>query len=140
MPRFDVEAEYSTHDLMLALGLPEEARGGAWFQGYHRYGSEFYIFATVREPAREGDRRDHWEGDRLRWSAKQGSVRGQRQIEDLVSGRFKVHVLWRPEGHRRFIYRGQAVAGDVSDTSPVTVLWNFPTLGSVPSGQNRLDS
>src|SRR5262245_5655798 len=140
MPRFDMQAEYSTHDLMLALGLPEEARGGAWLQGYHRYGTEFYGLATGREPARERDRRDHWEGSRLRWSAKQGSARGQRPIEDLVSGRFKVHVLWRREGHRRFIYRGQAVAGDVSDTSPVTVLWDFPGSDSPRSGQSRLDS
>lgn len=126
MPRFDPETEYSTRDLLLALGLPQDARGGAWFQGYHRYGSEFYVFATVRKSARpEGDRRDHWEGDLLRWSAKQGSWRGDREIEGLVSGRFKVHVLWRREGNPRFIYRGQAVADEISDTSPVTVLWDF---------------
>jgi hypothetical protein len=128
MPTLNVGSEYSSRDLHTVLGLPDEAGGGGWFQGYHRYGAEFYVFATVREPGRpSANRRDHWEGSRLRWSAKAGSTPLQRPIQQLLSGRFKVHVFWRLAGDPRFIYRGVAVAKETSSTSPVTVLWDFPS-------------
>jgi hypothetical protein len=96
MPTLDIGREYSSRDLLSTFGLPDEAGGGAWFQGYHRYGAEFCVFATVREPSPTArNRRDHWEGDRLRWSAKAGSTAQQRPIQELLSGRFKVHVFWR---------------------------------------------
>jgi hypothetical protein len=128
MPRLDVGAEYSSRDLLTVLGLPDEAGGGGWFQGYHRYGAEFYVFATLRKPGRgANNRRDHWEGEQLRWSAKRGSTLEQRPIQQLLSGRFKVHVFWRPVDYPRFIYRGEAVPTEASSTSPVTVLWDFPS-------------
>ena len=127
MPSFEVGREYSPRELLLSLGLPDEAGGGGWFRGYHRYGEEFCIFATVRPSGRpDRDRRDHWEGELLCWSAKQGSTLRERTIQELVSGRHRVHVFWRHAEELRFVYCGDAVAKEAADTSPVTVLWSFP--------------
>jgi hypothetical protein len=125
---FSLEAgrEYSLRELHILLGLPEDATGGSWFNGFQRHGGVFCVFASVRAGRRQPERRDHWEGSVLFWSAKGDARLADEAIRDLVSGRWPVHIFWRrwSRGHEGgFTYAGLGVVHEARDTTPATILW-----------------
>lgn len=130
MLQFEVGREYSLRELHILLGLPEEATGGSWFNGFQRHGNAFCVFASVRADRRQPERRDHWEGDVLFWSAKKDTRLADGPIRELVSGRWPVHVFWRRwrRGHEgAFTYAGMGAVKEARDTTPATILWTCVT-------------
>ena len=129
----EVGREYSLRELHILLGLPEDATGGSWFNGFQRHGSVFCIFASVRDAPRQSDRRDHWEDNVLVWSAKGKARLADEPIRDLVSGRWPVHIFWR-RWHRGqeggFIYAGTGAVKEARDTTPATILWTCIAPGT----------
>jgi hypothetical protein len=125
MPAFVVGQEYALRELRQVLGLPEEATGGAWFRGYERHGDAFHVFATVRSRGgrAQAERRDHWEGALLCWSAKGRARIDDPSIQRLVGGTLPVHVFWRTEDGAPFTYAGEGVVKEARDTVPATVVW-----------------
>jgi putative restriction endonuclease len=125
--RLEVGREYSGRELHQLLGLPESAFGGAWFSGCQRHSRAFFLFSTIRPSVgMDSDRRDHWEGPALVWSAKGGGRIGDRQIQELVSGQWPVHILWRRGQDAPFTYAGEGTAMEARDTVPASILWSCP--------------
>jgi 5-methylcytosine-specific restriction enzyme A len=71
---------------------------------------------------------NQWEGNRLRWFAKTGTRIDQPQMRDVLNPQTEVHILWRADNDRPFVYAGLATVADVRDTSPVEVVWAFPPI------------
>src|SRR5688500_12468718 len=93
---FSVGALYRREDVADRIGLGLRERGGNWLTGYTRVGGEFFVFANVGVAGRTGhDYANRWDGKRLIWFGKTATTRSQREVTDLLSGTFPVHVFWR---------------------------------------------
>lgn len=126
MSPFKRGAEYTRWDILRALGLPEDTSGGNWFTGYNEHQGSVYVFANIGVPGRTGhDYKNAWEGENLRWFAKNRTKLSHPQIQKLIDRMTPVHIFWRTANDRPFRYAGQAKAVEVKDTSPVEVLWSF---------------
>lgn len=117
---------YTRDQIAELIGMPEERRRGNWATGYDRWNGDFYVFCNVGTAGRTGHNySNRWDGKLLVWRAKNGSKLHQPQIQDMLSGRYKVHIFWRTRDRGPFTFAGQARAHDVQDTSPVQVTWHF---------------
>jgi hypothetical protein len=60
------------------------------------------------------------------WSAKGNNRIGDLEIQELVSRRWPVHVLWRRESDAPFTYAGEGTVMEARDAMPATILWSCP--------------
>jgi predicted HNH restriction endonuclease len=49
-------------------------------------------------------------------------------MREMLDPRASVHIFWRADNDRPFVYAGQATASSVRDVSPVEVLWAFEPI------------
>jgi hypothetical protein len=118
---------YIRPDVLRLLAVSDNVRGGNWFTGYNEHDGCVYVFVNVGAPGRTGhDYANAWEGDRLRWFAKNGTRLNQPQIRKLIDAATTVHVFWRDANDQPFRYAGEAKVVEVKNTSPIEVLWSFP--------------
>jgi hypothetical protein len=118
--------KYSRTDIQEILNVPPDRRGGDWSTGYTRYNNEFFLFVNVGNAGRTGhDYENQWEENHLVWFSKGGTSINNPQIQDLISGRYPVHVFSRSADRTPFIYAGKAKLLAVKDQSPVQVRWSF---------------
>lgn len=134
---FVIGQQYTRIEVQALLGLPEPANTGRWSTGYTRQAGVFIVFANVGVAGRTGhDYPNRWLPDgRMAWEAKRPSRRGQPEIEALLAPETPVHVFWREEDRAPFTYAGQARAEEVEASSPVRLVWRFPSSSSGDGGR-----
>ncbi|WP_116327959.1 HNH endonuclease [Cupriavidus phytorum] len=131
-----VGSTYSRNDIYTLLSLPEAERGGDWLNGYHRHGSDYYIFCNIGVPGRTGhDYDNHWDGEKLIWHGKGQSHFAQQAIRNLLSGDYRVFVFYRSGDRDPFTFAG--VGQPIPHSSierPVRIDWAFGAddVGQVP--------
>jgi 5-methylcytosine-specific restriction protein A len=126
MLTFERGQKYSRPDVKARAGLAREAKGGNWDTGIVEHDGEFIVFTNVGTEGRTGHNYgNHWEGDRLRWYHKGGSLLGWESVQKLLARGRVIHVFWRSSNEEAFVYAGNASAVEVADTSPVEILWSF---------------
>ncbi|QUD86054.1 HNH endonuclease [Phenylobacterium montanum] len=116
---------YTRPEIRALVGDPNQ-KGGAWDTGYRRWRGEFFIFAGVGIPGRTGHNYDnHWKGETLVWQARNNTKLRDRQIQELLSGAYPIHLFTREDERLSWTYRGLATPLTIMDTSPVGVVWAF---------------
>lgn len=135
--RFTFAETYSRAQVADLIGMPKERQGGNWMTGYDEWNGEYFVFCNIGVAGRSGhDYANRWDGKELAWFAKGRTRLGQREIEELVSGNFPVHVFWRAADRTPFAYAGIARAAEIYDESPVRIVWTFDDVGRL-ARQNR---
>jgi hypothetical protein len=130
--RFRVGQHYSRADVYALCGVKSSQQGGDWDTGYHQHHDTFFVFCNVGAPGRTGhDYKNEFDGDRLLWYAKNGTRRGQPQIERLLKEEREVLIFFRRNDREHFTYQGRAAVASVWDakgSTPVRVLWRFASV------------
>jgi 5-methylcytosine-specific restriction protein A len=128
MHDFKVGNTYTRADVFARLGIPDP-EGGPWYTGYSRHGDDYFIFCGIGTAGRTGhDYHNHFIGPDLVWYGKNGSKRGQPDIERLLSPSTTVYVFYRNNDRSPFTFAGIGRAKRIrDDSSPVEVTWCFPT-------------
>jgi 5-methylcytosine-specific restriction enzyme A len=128
MLTFQRGERYTRPDVKELAGLPRTAKGGNWDTGVVEHANVFIIFANVGAEGRTGhDYRNRWEDAYLRWYHKEGSHLGWRSVQKLLEPYAGIHIFWRSSNEPPFEYAGTAHAVEITDSSPVEVLWSFDT-------------
>lgn len=123
-PQFVVGALYTRFDILARLGMPVK-RGGDPFTGYFRSGREFFLFPTIGEAGATGHNYDNgWEGDVLRWYAKNDTRLSHPIIQQMLSDEANVHIFAREHQREPFRYEGFGRAVSFEDQSPVLIRWS----------------
>jgi 5-methylcytosine-specific restriction protein A len=124
---YQIGALYSRKDLYESLAIPFSKQGGDWLNGYHRHGSDYYIFCNIGLPGRTGhDYPNQWDGDRLIWHGKGKSHFNQMSIRDLISKDFRVFVFYRADDRAPFTFAGIGNPLPHLDSKlPVRIDWVF---------------
>lgn len=130
--KFDTGKRYSRPDVKEVAGLFRDAKGGDWDTGVVEHQGEFVIFTNVGTEGRTGHNYgNRWEGSHLRWYHKNGSHLGWPSVQRLLEPHRLVHLFWRSSNEEPFEYAGRATAREISDTSPVEILWGFDSTQAV---------
>lgn len=123
---FHIGKTYKRSQILEAIGLDPDTKGGPWYTGYAERNGVDFIFCNVGTPGRTGhDYDNRFDGSDLVWRGKTTSHKGQPTIERMTGPSAEVHVFWRSDGRDPFIYAGQAKAVEVSNETPVRVRWRF---------------
>lgn len=124
---YRVGEPYSRTEIYRILGIPDSKRGGDWLNGYHRHGSDYYVFCNVGTAGRTGhDYENRWEGERLIWYGKSISSFDQNSIKNLISGDYRVLVFYREDDRNKFTFAGIGKAIPHQTTrAPVRIDWKF---------------
>ncbi|WP_085987278.1 DUF3427 domain-containing protein [Pseudomonas alabamensis] len=126
LPKFILGEIYSRSDVFKILGLSPEPKGGAWFTGYTEHEGNAFIFCNIGAPGRTGHNyENYFEGDRLVWSGKGPSKLQHNSIQRLLKPLGRVYIFYRQSDREPFIFAGVAKPYQVSNTSPVKVIWDF---------------
>ena len=130
--RFEIGVLYTREQAAELIRLTEKQSRGACMTGYTRIGNEFYVFSNVGISGRTGhDYPNRWDGKDYIWFGKTRTAIGQREINDIISGDYPVHIFWRASDRSPFTYAGVGTAVEVSDESPVKVRWSFSPSSTV---------
>lgn len=79
---FEVGKEYTRQDIYRLLDVPLSLQGGDWNTGSHRYGDDWFIFASVGSAGRTGhDYENFWDGDEFIWRGRTGSRLDQEKTQ-----------------------------------------------------------
>jgi 5-methylcytosine-specific restriction protein A len=106
-------------------------RGGPWDTGLVSFGGAHFIFCNIGVAGKTGHNYGNfWAGDDLDWSGATSSHRRQQSIKTITSAGAEVHVFYRNDSADAFTYAGAGTAVDVSDDTPVRVLWRFGDAGA----------
>ena len=126
--------QYTRNDIYEFLQLPLNQRAGDWLNGYHRHGTDYYIFCNIGDAGRTGhDYPNRWEGPILIWHGKTRSHFYQPSIANLISGEHRVLVFYRCDNRGPFTFAGLGRPIPHSNTShPVRIDWRFTSEESVP--------
>jgi 5-methylcytosine-specific restriction protein A len=129
-PMYRVGELYSRSDIYRILRIPKSQQGGDWLNGYHRHGSDYYVFCNVGTAGRTGhDYENRFEGDRLIWFGKRTSTFAQESIKNLISGDYRVLVFVRDNDRSKFTFLGLGTAVPHYDSSsPVRIDWKIGPL------------
>lgn len=124
---FDVGSEYRRRAVKELVGAGLEAEiGGPWDGGLASHDGAHFIFCNIGIPGRTGhDYGNFWAGDDLDWSGATASRADWPSIQRVVTAGAEVHVFYRNRSSDDFTYAGLGRAVDVSNGSPVRVLWRF---------------
>jgi len=124
---FTIGNQYQRKDIFIIVGMPSDTWGGNWFTGYARYGEDdWFLFCNIGISGRTGhDYNNHFRGDDLVWYGKTNSKLDQPAIQSMISGQGHVYVFYREDNKNPFTYAGRAIAKQVFDTSPVSIIWGF---------------
>ena len=134
-----IGATYTRNDIYELLDVPQDLRGGDWLNGYHRHGSDYYIFCNIDVAGRTGhDYDNHWEGEKLVWHGKTNSHFGQQTIRNLASGDHRVFVFYRTSDRDPFTFAGAGlpIAHPLVER-PARIDWAF---GGEPLSQTPLST
>lgn len=102
------------------------ARGGPWDTGLVSFGGAHFIFCNIGVAGKTGHNYGNfWSEDDLDWSGATTSHRWQQSIKAITAPGAEVHVFYRNDSSDSFSYAGMGTAVDVSDDTPVRVLWRF---------------
>lgn len=124
--KFKVNTQYKRSEVIDAVGLDREAKGGPWYTGYAEHNGVDFIFCNVGGAGRTGhDYDNYWEDDELVWRGKTNSHKHQPTIQRITNAGAEVHVFWREEDRDPFTYAGLGKAVEVSAETPVRVRWQF---------------
>jgi 5-methylcytosine-specific restriction protein A len=123
---FEAGRKYTRSDVFAQIGIPDP-EGGPWYTGYTRHGDDYFIFCGVGTAGRTGhDYHNRFIGSDLIWYGKNGSKRGQPDIERLLSPSTVVYVFYREDDRSAFTFAGIGRAKAIQDdSSPVEVTWRF---------------
>lgn len=132
-PMYRVGELYSRSDIYEILRIQEPKQGGDWLNGYHRHGSDYYIFCNVGTAARTGhDYENQWEGERLVWYGKTNSTFDQASIKNLISGDYRVLLFVRDNDRAKFTFVGLGKpVPHRGSSSPVRIDWKIRPLKTV---------
>ncbi|MDC0664374.1 DUF3427 domain-containing protein [Marinobacter sp. SS21] len=124
---YSIGSTYTRKDIYEILDIPTDQRGGDWLNGYHRHGTDYYIFCNVGVPGRTGhDYDNHWDGEKLIWYGKAKSHFGQGATQNLISGEYRVFIFYREQDRAPFTYAG--VGSPIPHTGterPARIDWIF---------------
>ncbi|MES2786145.1 MAG: HNH endonuclease [Pseudomonadota bacterium] len=122
---FSVGAEYHRRAVKEQVGAGKATnRGGPWDTGLVSFLGAHFIFCNIGVAGKTGHNYGNfWAGDDLDWSGSTTSHKGQLSIKSITQSDAEVHVFYRNDSNDPFAYAGRATAVDVSDDSPVRVLW-----------------
>ena len=126
---FIVGAQYSRSDIYKILKVPSDKQGADWNNGYHREGSDYYIFCNVNTAGRTGhDYTNYWDEEILVWSGKTKSHFEQESIKKLLSDTYRKLIFYRTANQMPFTFAGVGTPKPHFDTNkPVRIDWAFPT-------------
>ena len=126
---FIVGAQYSRSDIYKILKVPSDKQGADWNNGYHREGSDYYIFCNVNTAGRTGhDYTNYWNEEILVWSGKTKSHFEQESIKKLLSDTYRKLIFYRTANQMPFTFAGVGTPKPHFDTNkPVRIDWAFPT-------------
>lgn len=124
---------YSRADIYRTLGIPAAKQGGDWLNGYHRHGSDYYIFCNVGTVGRTGhDYENRWDGETLIWYGKTTSTCDQTSIQNLISGHYRVLIFFRSDDRSEFQFAGLGTPNPHRDSSrPVRIDWTLGPLTTI---------
>ncbi|MFW2177521.1 MULTISPECIES: DUF3427 domain-containing protein [unclassified Moraxella] len=127
MSDFIVGEKYKRANVWDKINLPDELRGGVYFNGYFKYNNAYYIFTNIGSSGRTGHNynNEFISPDELSWYAKTGSKATHIQIIELLDNNTKIHIFYRTEDRDPFIYAGLGVATSHKDETPVQITWKI---------------
>ncbi len=125
--QFKVGAQYQRRAIKEQVGAGKATdKGGPWDTGLVSFGGGHFIFCNIGVAGKTGHNYGNfWAGDDLDWSGATTSHRRQSSIKAITNPDAEVHIFYRNDSNDPFTYAGRATALDVSDDSPVRVLWRF---------------
>lgn len=133
---YSVSQEYSKKDIYRLLNVPPESQKGSWDTGYRSYNGDIYIFTNIGVAGRTGiNHGNYWENDKLVWFGKSTSHMQQNLIKKMVSNKENVHIFFRNDSTKKFIYKGLGKAVSFSGNKPVKITWTFINPDKKPSEQ-----
>jgi len=132
-PMYYVGHLYSRADIYEILRIPNSKQQGDWLNGYHRHGSDYYVFCNIGTTARTGyDHPNRWEGNRLVWHGKPSSRFDQKTIINLISGDYRILIFSRMNNRQPFQFAGLGKPMPHYSTSePIRIDWDFRPLDIV---------
>jgi len=132
-PMYFVGHLYSRADIYQILRIPNSKQQGDWLNGYHRHGSDYYIFCNIGVAGRTGDNYDNrWEGSRLIWFGKHRSNFEQDSIKNLISGHYRVLIFYRDNDRQKFTFAGLGnPKPHCSTRDPVRIDWEMKPLKEI---------
>ena len=136
MHSFVVGQEYTKNDIYKILNVPIESQKGSWDTGYRSYNGEIYIFTNVGTAGRTGvNHGNYWQNDDLVWFGKSTSHIQQNLIKMMISNEVNVHIFFRNDSTKGFIYKGLGRAISFEGSRPIKIVWSFINPGNEPSQQ-----
>ena len=115
---------YSRQDVYEILSVPPAQRRGNWETGYTRWGDDLFIFCTVGSAATGGfDYDNGWEGERLRWYAKNDTHLDQPLIQWILKDAQRIFLFTRVAIRTDFTFEGLAYPAEWFAESPVRITW-----------------
>lgn len=124
---FIVGHHYTRKDVYRIVNVPEGKRGGNWYTGYTRFGTDSFLFANVGTAGRTGhDYPNRFIGNELVWYGKNGSKLSHSSIQSLIFPKGNVFIFVREDSQDpKFLYIGGGKAKEYYDTTPVNIIWSF---------------
>lgn len=133
--KFNVGATYQRRLVKEQVGAGKATeKGGPWDTGLVSFGGAHFVFCNIGVAGKTGHNYGNfWSGEDLDWSGATTSHKDQLSIKAITAPGAEVHVFYRNDASDPFTYAGVATAIDVSDGTPVRVLWRF-TGEEAPNG------
>ena len=136
MHSFIVSQEYTKNDIYKLLNVPIESQKGSWDTGYRSYNGEIYIFTNVGTAGRTGvNHGNYWQNDNLVWFGKSTSHIQQNLIKMMISNETNVHIFFRNDSAKGFIYKGLGRVDSFEGSKPIKIIWSFINPDNKPSQQ-----
>ncbi|WP_201770530.1 HNH endonuclease [Bordetella bronchiseptica] len=126
-----VGRSYTRQDVFRIVGIPDPG-GGAWYTGYTSHRGDWFIFCGVGTAGRTGHNyHNYFVGTDLVWFGKTRTMIHQPAMQALTSASSNVYLFYRSDNRGPFAFAGMAKAKEVTDSTPVKILWGFEPATSV---------
>lgn len=133
---FVVEKVYTKNDIYKLLDVPNESQKGSWDTGYRSYNGEIFIFTNIGTAGRTGiNHGNYWLNNSLVWFGKSTSHIQQNLIKMMISDEVNVHIFFRNNSRKGFIYKGLGRAISFEGSKPIKIIWSFINPSNKPSQQ-----
>jgi hypothetical protein len=125
IPEFTRGKAYTRKEILSLLGI-SDSNGGAWYTGYARHGSDWFIFANVDTAGRTGhDYANKLSGGKLEWYGREESKLSNASIQSMLTPTANVYIFMRSDDRDPFRFFGIGKAESVEDVSPVRIVWKL---------------